>query len=341
MKKSLIALAALAAVSAASAQSTVTISGTFGAGYQSYQLGAIDGKAATTGATTAGAITASTLGTATAAASTAKGLVPVTDSSIKFTMSEDLGGGLKAIAAGQFQLNGDRGGSLTKEDSSVTLSGGFGSIAIANTRSGDTAINAGVFASWMPVTSWYDTIAPTRSNIDILSYTSPAISGFTLGVSITELTQNANTAASVNKVNTISGTYSNGPLTVMAAHKNTTGTVTSTTKRNNTEFAATYDFGVAKIGFGSDGAITTGAGAYSDSSAMAYGISVPVGAITVGVNGAKRGVNKFVEGGVNYALSKRSTLALMYGDMTNSSNASTTSQSKAGAQYRIGLKHTF
>ena len=254
-------------------------------------------------------------------------------------MTEDLGGGLKAIAAGQFQLNGDRAGSLTKEDSSVTVTGGFGSVAISNTRSGDTAIAANVFASWMPVTSWYDTVAPLRSNIDLLSYTSPAISGFTVGLSITELTQGATTSA--NKVNTISGTYSNGPLTIMAALKNTTGAVAATVKRSNTEFAATYDFGVAKIGFGSDGAITTGASAYSDSSAMSYGISVPVGAVTVGMNGAKRGVNKFVEGGVNYALSKRSTLALMYGDMTNSSNSSVTYASKAGAQYRVGLKHTF
>jgi hypothetical protein len=301
----------------------------------------VTGKVATAAVTTAGAIAPEALGTASAAASTAKGLVPVTDSSIKFTMSEDLGGGLTAIAAGQFAMNGDRAGSITKEDSSVTVTGGFGSVAIANTRSGDTAIAANVFASWMPITSWYDTISPTRSNIDILSYTSPAISGFTLGLSLTELTQNSNTAASVNKVNTISGTYTNGPLTIMAALKNTTGAVAATVKRSNTEFAATYDFGVAKIGFGSDGAITTGASAYSDSSAMSYGISVPVGAVTVGMNGAKRGVNKFVEGGVNYALSKRSTLALMYGDMTNSSNSSVTYASKAGAQYRVGLKHTF
>ena len=311
MKKSLIALAALAAVTAASAQSTATISGTFGVGYQSYK------------STASGVVTDN------------NGINAATDSSIKFTATEDLGGGLKVTAAGQFALNGDRAGSVTKEDSSVTLSGGFGSVAIANTRSGDTAINAGVFASWMPVTSWYDTIAPTRSDIDVLSYTSPAISGFTVGFSVTELTEGATTSA--NKVNTISANYSNGPLTVMAALKNTTGTVTSTTKRSNTEFAATYDFGVAKIGFGSDGAITTGAGAYSDSNAMAYGISVPVGAMTVGMNGAKRGVNKFIEGGVNYALSKRSTLSFMYGDMTNTSN----STDKSGPQYRVGIRHAF
>jgi len=70
-------------VSAASAQSTATISGTYGAGYQSFYN--------TTASTTSGAT----------AASTNKGFTQ-TDASVKVDVSEDLGGGLRAAGAVQF-----------------------------------------------------------------------------------------------------------------------------------------------------------------------------------------------------------------------------------------------
>ena len=335
MKKSLIALAALAAVTAASAQSTVTISGTFGAGYQSYETGAVAAVAPVTATASVNGV----LGTAAVAATTNKGIAPVTDASVKFTATEDLGGGLKATAAGQFAMNASRGGNVTKEDSSVTLSGGFGSVAFTSTRSSDTAIAANVFASWMPITSMYATVS-SRAAGDVLSYTSPAISGFNFSLSQFEVTEGVVT--SVKKVNILGASYTQGPLTVMFAQKSTGGLtaaeVTAGAKKNNTELAATYDLGIAKVGLGYDSATSTDTTKYTNSNMTSYGVSVPLGAVTFGINGAKRGANSFVDAGVNYDLSKRTSVRLAYGDLTGTSSSTA---NNTGKQYRVGVLHTF
>jgi predicted porin len=308
MKKTLIALAAVAATGAAFAQSTVTLSGTFGAGYQSYENGA--------------------------PATTNKGIAPVTDASVKFTAVEDLGGGLKATAAGQFAMNASRGGNLTKEDSSVSLAGGFGTVAFNSTRASDTAISANVFASWLPRVSFYDTVS-ARIAIDVLSYTTPDIMpGLKFGVAQAELTEGVLTSA--KKVDIISANYAKGPLAVAFAQKATTGLtaaeLTAGAKKNNTELAATYDLGVAKVGLGYDSATTSGT-AYTSKNMMSYGVSVPMGAITMGVNGAKRGDRKFYDAGVNYDLSKRTSLRAQFGQMDGGSFD--------GKQYRVGVLHNF
>ncbi len=317
MKKTLIALAVLAASGASFAQSSVTLSGAFGSAYQSFY------NSSTTTATT----TAS------------KGLAPVTDASIKATVVEDLGGGLKITAAGQFALNGSRGGNVTKEDSSVALAGNFGTVAFASTRSSDTAIMANVFASWLPRVSFYDTVS-ARAAIDSLAYTSPSFNGFNFSVANVETTEN--TVTSVNKVNVLSTTYANGPLVAAAAVKSTTGLTTAQltagAKKTNIEAAATYDLGVVKLGFGYDGATTGGTGNYTDKTMTSYGVSVPLGALTVGVNGATRGANKFYDAGANYDLSKRTSLRVQMGQITGTSSTSANTQ---GNQYRIGVLHNF
>jgi hypothetical protein len=333
MKKSLIALAALAAFGTAYAQSTVTISGVFGAGYQSYETGAVAAVANTS--TTVGG----SLGSAAVAATTNKGISPVTDASVKFTATEDLGGGLKATAAGQFAMNNSRGGAVTKEDSSVALTGGFGTVAFTSTRSSDTAIAANVFASWMPITSFYATVS-SRTSGDVISYTTPAISGFNLSVSQYEVTEGAVT--SVKKVNILGASYTNGPLTVMVAQKGTTGLtaaeITAGAQKNNTELAGTYDLGIAKVGLGYDSATTKGTTKYTDSNMTSYGVSVPLGAVTIGLNGAKRGANNFFDAGVNYDLSKRTSVRLAYGDLTGTSSSTA---NWTGKQYRVGVLHSF
>jgi len=338
MKKSLIALAALAAVTAASAQSTVTISGTFGAGYQSNEVGALAAVAAVTASSTADGV----LGTKATTAATSEGLV-TTDASIKFTATEDLGGGLKATAAAQFATNELRGGGLTKEDTSIALSGGFGSLTIGNSRSSDAAIMANVFASWMPVTSFYATVS-SRVDIDLISYTTPAIlPGLTATVTSAELTEGK--TKSVTQSNGIAFNYTQGPLAAVVGFKTTNGLTTTqltTTEKNNTELAVTYDLGVAKVGLGFDSASLKGtsSNAYGEKSLISYGVNVPMGAFTVGYNGAKRGVNKFYDAGVSYDLSKRTSIKAMVGKLTNTSSASTVA-SNAGTQYRVGGLHNF
>lgn len=319
------ALAALAST-AAFAQSTANITGTFGAGYQS--------------AYTANGATQN------------KGFT-MTDSSVRVAVSEDLGGGLRAAAFVQVAGNASRGGGVTKEDSTVSLSGGFGTVAINNTRTSDTAVNALVFGSSLPVTSFYATVS-SRVASDIFSYTSPAVMpGLTLGFARAEVDLSAAGVAaagdtdktSTNAVNVFSANYVQGPLAVMGAYKSTNlsaALVAAGAKKNNLELAATYDFGVAKVGYGFDSKTSS-----TGDALHAFGVSVPMGAINVGLNYAKRGDNKFYEAGLKYSLSKRTTANVMFGKLTGTSarvagtGAVDTTKSNAGNQYRIGVVHTF
>jgi predicted porin len=279
--------------------------------------------------------------------------IATTDAFVKFTASEDLGGGLKATVNMQFAMGDERTTTMAKEDSSIALSGGFGTLTLSNTRTSDTAISANVFSAWMPVTSFYATVS-SRVAADVVTYTLPAIvPGLTLSVSSVELnTSDAVVGAagdgkdtSTNRANVGSASYVQGPLAVMAAVKNTNlsaAQVALGAKKSNTEMAVTYDFGVAKVGFGIDSKTST-----TGEAMQAYGVSVPVGAFTFGVNGAKRGDEKFYDAGVNYDLSKRTSIRVMVGDLTGTSTkvATTglrdTAKTNDGKQYRVGIYHAF
>jgi predicted porin len=74
--------------------------------------------------------------------------------------------------------------------------------------------------------------------------------------------------------------------------------------------------------------------------------------MTFGVNGADRGTAKFIEGGAKYALSKRTTLNVMFGTYDMNAVAAGTATAtavgagaidaiKGGNQSRFGLVHTF
>jgi len=340
MKKTLIALAAVAVSSAAFAQATIT--GTFGVGYQSYKSA---GTAAADGCTNA-EVACSTAGAAAAAETTNKGAA-MTDASIRFAVAEDIGGGIKASGFVQFAQPASRGTAVTKEDSSLALSGGFGTVAVTNTRSGNAAIGANVFASSLPYTTFYMSGGvASRPNVDVLSYTLPTlIPGVTLGLSQAEATEGDKTSA--GKVNTASVGYAAGPLTINMNYKMLNKEQAGTTfKKTQSELALNYDLGVAKVGLGYGSKLTnTGKGL------MSYGVSVPMGAITVGLNGAKRGEANFMEGGLKYALSKRTTINAMYGiyeatagdpkAATATAAATAARDAVDGSQYRLGIAHTF
>jgi hypothetical protein len=297
MKKTLIALAAVAVSTAAMAQATV--SGGYGVAYQSFDVK--DQAKASEG-------------------------FAMTDSSVRFAVSEDLGGGLRASGFVQFAANDKRGGNIAKEDSNLSLSGGFGSITIANTRSSNAAIAANVFASAMPVTSIYAS-TDSRAAIDTATYTTPElIKG--LRLSITQVEATEGTGTSDPKVNIIGATYSDGPLAVTLAIKDYNALSGG---QDRTEGAVTYNFGVARVGLGY-GTKTTADG----DAGVYYGVSIPMGAITIGVNGGKRGDAEYMDAGLAYSLSKRTTVNAMMGNRnTGVAGAADLSQ------YRVGIFHSF
>ncbi len=304
MKKTLIALAALAST-AAFAQSTVNLTGTFGAGYQSYKAAGVENKGLT-----------------------------MTDATISVGVVEDLGGGLKAAANVNFTGNASRGGNVTKEDSAVSLAGGFGTVAITNTRSSNAAVGALVFASSTPVTSLYAGV-DSRAAGDALVYTSPELfPGLRASFTHFEATEGAVTSPA--KANIIGVSYAAGPLAASVAFKAYNSTAQAGAgaalggvgEKSRTEGFVTYDLGMAKVGLGFGTKRTS-----TDKNLTALGVSAPLGAINVGLNYAKRGTNKFYEAGLKYSLSKRTTANVMFGKLTGGAND--------GNQYRIGVVHTF
>ncbi len=281
MKKTLIALAAFSVVGLASAQSTATISGTIAAGW----IKSLDDD---------------------------KGLV-LDSNSIKFDLVEDLGNGLKISAATQFAGNSNRGANIAKEDTSLAISGGFGSVAFQNTRSSSWAVNYGMVGEnwlWDGVYSSNHLEIFGRTKTDIISYTSPAFSGVNLVASFAEEADGSGTPTS--KRSSLGAKYAAGPLSGGARYiRSSNDTWGNNINKGKFEAGVNYDFGVAKVGLGLDGKRV--GNDKSEKAAFTAGIAVPFGKFSTGINFAKRDESNVTELSLNYALSKRSSVYANYG----------------------------
>ena len=355
MKKSLIALAALAAVSAASAQSTVTLSGTYSASYQTDLTSTTTHVVNAGSATTAPTIAKLTFGKATGLA--------ITDATLKVAAVEDLGGGLKASFDYLMETGFQRTAFFTRADSGIGVSGGFGAVAVRNTRQSDLIASIGSSAISLPDGLYDSTGIVGRSAIDTISYTTPSINGFTGSFTFVELNEGNIDPAATNKSATVIGVaYANGPLTIAGAFKTKPQSAAASsglTGKANSELSMKYDLGVAVVAVAYDGPSVTGsssAAASTDAagtvisaanniiianlqkeSATGLTVTVPMGAASLGFNYFKRGEAKVTELGATYALSKRTSLSASTG--TKSGLAAEGGYN--GTQSRIRLGHTF
>jgi len=353
-KSFIVALAALAAT-ASFAQSSVTLSGTYSVSYQKDLTSTTANPAFAGSATTAPTAAKLNFGEA-------KGFA-VTDASFKLAAVEDLGGGLKASFDTLFETGAQRGALLTRADSGLGLSGGFGAVAVRNTRTSDLIASIGSAAISLPDGLYDSTGIVSRAAIDTVSYTTPAINGFTGSFTIVENNEGNIAAATTNKgANVIGVAYANGPLAVAAAFKSkptSAAAVTGLTGKANTELSVSYDFGVAKVAYAFDGAsaegtssallVADGAGTIltaaqaqaianlQTKSGQGLSVTVPMGALTFGANYFKRDVAKVTEIGVSYALSKRTALNVATGKKSGLDVAA----GYNGTQNRVQLKHTF
>jgi predicted porin len=306
MKKTLVALAALASVSAF-AQSSVTLGGAFGAGYQ-------------------------------VSPNKQKGFA-FTDADLNVGVAEDLGGGLRATLATTLQTTGDnfRSGVLRGNTSLGIASADMGSLSFGHTRSSDLLTQALVAPASLPDGIYDSSGVLARGAIDAVTYTSPVFGGG-LRAQVAYIENAANTIAAATGVATGqflggfstdgSGTvnaarktvvlglsYANGPLTTAVAYKSSKNDDTlypalafastpGAAKKTNVEAVATYNFGVALVGFGLDSATNSKPTAVAAGNTAAYrtylaqvagsktafglGVALPMGATTLGVNYAKR-----------------------------------------------------
>jgi hypothetical protein len=325
MKKSLIALAVIAVSGTAFAQSSVSLTGKLRFAYGEAKTAA--------GAKTTG--------------------IGVTDGDWNIAAVEDLGGGLKAGANMSLRLRGRdaatdslSGGSTTDgngarpRDSSMYLTGGFGTITIGAVEAGNGIL--GLVTAGGPTYIGLDNGVQLAgaSNVDLLSYRTPAMNGFSAAVTLVDAVGGggAQAASTAQDATVIGLNYSAGALS--AAIDQTSYGLNSLTAGadSRTRMSANYNLGVARIGVGYQTAKTTAGIAKNET---AFGVSVPMGAITLGAVYASSktdgvaGNNTGYDLAAQYALSKRTYVALQ----TQSTKAAGATASATNT--RIQLAHSF
>jgi len=128
-----------------------------------------------------------------------------------------------------------------------------------------------------------------------------------------------------------SSTYTDSALTLVTALRGAANK--SDIQTTSFDVSAIYDAGVAKIGFGYDSSRRGYTSA--DKAAMLFGVSIPMGAITLGGNYGSRDEANFMQLGAQYDLSKRSNVNLSWGQDKQGAGKDTNSQ------YRLSLNHSF
>ena len=321
----LAALAVVAVSGAAFAQSSVSLTGKLRFAYG-------DAKSAT-GAKTTG--------------------VGVTDGDWNIAAVEDLGGGLKAGANMALRLRGRdaatdaiSGASLTDgngarpRDSSLFVSGGFGTVTVGAVEAGNGIL--GLVTAGGPTYIGLDNGVQlaAASNVDLLQYTSPAMSGFSVkALMLDNVGAGGAEATSAAQDATVLGlNYANGPLS--AAVDMTSYGLNSLIAGadSRTRMSVNYNLGVAILGAGYQTAKDT-AGVKKNETAVS--VSAPFGPFNVGAVYATSktdgivGNNTGYDLSAQYNLSKRTYVALQ----AQSTKAAGTTASATNT--RVQLAHAF
>ena len=340
MKKTLVAIAAAAAVTGAMAEVTIS--------------GIVDAGITTTTTNTAGTQT------------TKNALTPAGNgqSGLNFGTTEDLGDGLTAYAAVNTIFSATTVGSSDAligidNGSGVGLKGAFGNVFLG------VSYNMTWFAmSAADATGWNNAagrvFAPTLNsgqNSNTVIYTLPTmVEGLTLAVEDHLAAIDGNTGAFYGW----SAKYASGPLAIQYGGNRTTTngkTVNAATLGDgatvtNTEtfvgdvttqaIAVTYDFGAAKLHYGNQ--TLSDSGSTIAESKATYGVSIPVGAASIGYAYTTA---KFTDNGstehntvgnklfAKYNFSKRTYGYINYGV------SSTTGSTYSLTATAVGLAHSF
>ena len=312
MKKTLVALAALAVAGGAFAQSTVSITGEAAFGFQS---------------TTNNEVTTSGFGVDTAA--------------VKFSVTEDLGGGLKLGAAMQL-ANIARGNAVGGEDFTMTVAGGFGKVLMGQIEIGSGI--RGLAQADAPVNNMEGEILGAATlGTDIIKYYAPAMGPVSLSASWTEekaLGVGISSATSQGAW-TVGADYAAGPLAAKIDYSTWNNqNLSAVALDNRYRVAASYDLGMVKFGAGYEDRKNI---ASTHTKQSMVGVSAPIGsALTVGAVYARVAVDgsddrNGASVGLKYALSKRTSLQANYSSWDD---AVTTNTGKATKTW-IALDHTF
>jgi len=251
---------------------------------------------ATAQVTITGAIGARFESSVSAAGTEDKG-IGMSDSAIKFSVSEDLGGGLSLAASAGFE-NMTKGGSAPAgTGATLAISGEFGSISFSTVESGDYLPNDSI------------TTVGNGSANDRLTYTTPSINGFTGSISYGDAGSGAGTHSTTNSSMVYGLTYAAGPLSADVAALKVDSTNNTATDGWN-RFGATYDLGVATVRYAQ---INYKSAAAVMGKETGLTVTAPLGALTASASMASHkddGSAKLdgTEFSLTYAMSKRTSV---------------------------------
>ena len=297
MKKTLIAMAAVAVAGVASAQ--VTITGAAAARFES---------------------------ATSAAGAESKGFY-MSDAALKFSASEDLGGGLSASASfglDAMTVNNATAAANTGSMLAVTAAG-VGTVSMSNVESGD----------YLPIDTITTSLFSNGQTSDRVQFKSENIMGATITVTYSD--GNSGADYGIGQTNTTYELdYATGPFAVNIG-KLAVDKVNNDNTDGGSRYKVSYDAGVAKVTYGR---VETRSAADVKRVETGASITAPLGALTVGANtvSSKTGTAASLSGQsftASYALSKRTSVAfekLTYDTTTAGVNPQRT---------RLTLTHAF
>jgi hypothetical protein len=279
MKKALVAVAILAALGTAHAQFKI-------GGKIAYDIKRADNSATT--------------------------VSPMDTSNINFTATESVGNGITVRAYAEIQPGGN-GTAAEGNDMYVDIATQVGSVRVGQIESANGIIGLGLGDA--PVMGQDGVVLGAKSNVQSISYTTPAVSGLAFKVSNTRAINNTGT----NK-NVFGATYTVGAVSSAVDYNQSTERVRASAK-------------VVVKG------ITVGAGVSRNELKVAdsavIGASYTVGAVTVGA-AYSDGNGTAKEYGAEYALSKRTAVQLAVAQVN--SNKTTANNTDT---YRVRVSHSF
>jgi len=240
----------------------------------------------------------------------------VDTAAITFSASEDIGGGVKATAsmtvAGLERSTSDANG----ENFSLSLTGGFGQIYMGAIEIGSGI--RGLAQAGAPVNNMEGEILPSAADSDIVKFTLPKMGGLVLSASLTEGNDGTGLANGFGKglssgnarATTVGADYANGPI---AAKIDSSSWSNHAAFDSRVRVAASYDLGAAKLGAGYE---TTDLVNNTTRTYSMFGVTVPMGAVSVGAVFINADENNVKEDGysvgLSYAFSKRTSLITNY-----------------------------
>jgi len=226
----------------------------------------------------------------------------MSDAALKFSASEDLGGGLTASASfglDAMTVNNAVAAANTGSVLSVTAAGA-GTFSISNVEAAD----------YLPIDTITDSNFSNGGTADRISFKSESINGLTLTVTYSDgLSGAGHTSGSTSTVYELD--YATGPFAanfgMMKVDKQTHATSDS-----GSRVKVSYDAGVAKFTYGS---VNETEDDQTSVKQTGWTVTAPVGplSVTASMVSSKRGTATKLNGAVysaSYALSKRTALAV-------------------------------